>query len=380
MDTILRLPQGHSCDDVRRKPLGNNPMADGPHDTTPHRQPITPSTALAKLTETTNRIKLLTRRSASRDGLWDVTGSAIKILRNQFNSRLCILRSLWYVEPLRLVTVGRWLSPIDRDTSIKLDALDDHIRVKTTQTTYHQAWTTDSPRQDGLQTVYNIKPYGSYTLINSQNQKPDTAPNNQTYALAPSSKHQDDTPINEPRAFHGCWPAAGECHLCGFSPQHCVGIVCIGRTKVCDSCSMTGHMIKAFKKGPELDVINPSTLADTPVPDPKKGILQQTKPTYTANPPDDQNTCMVSGEEVNSPEEGIHDVMHQDNINRKITMIVNDKPTSATNTGVIRHPQRKAAQGQTLILGIEDRESPKERISTTHLWKKFSETTEHTTH
>ena len=103
MDTILRLPQGHSRDDVRRKPLGNNLTA----DTISRRQPITPSTALARLTKTTNRIKLLIRRSTSRDGLWDVTESALKTLRNQFNSRLCILRSLWYAEPFRLVTVGR---------------------------------------------------------------------------------------------------------------------------------------------------------------------------------------------------------------------------------------------------------------------------------
>jgi hypothetical protein len=74
--------------------LTHNPMADGPHDTTHHRQTITPSTALARLTEATNRIKLLTRRSVSRDGLWDITGSALKTLRNQFNSRLCILRRL----------------------------------------------------------------------------------------------------------------------------------------------------------------------------------------------------------------------------------------------------------------------------------------------
>ena len=123
-----------------------------------------------------------------------------------------------------------------------------------------------------------------------------------------------------------------------------------------------------------MDIVNPSTLTDTPVSDPKKGILQQTTPAYTANPPDDQNKCMDSGEEANSPEEGIYDVLHHDNINRNTTMIANDKPTSATNTDVIRHPQRKAAQRQTLILGIEDQGDPEERISTTHLWRKFSET------
>ena len=114
--------------------------------------------------------------------------------------------------------------------------------------------------------------------------------------------------------------------------------------------------------------MNPSRLTDTPVSDPKIGILQQTTPAYTANPPDDQNKCMDSGEEANSPEEGIYDVLHHDNINRNTTMIANNKPTSGTNTNVIRHPQRKAAQRQTLILGIEDQGDPKERISTTHLW------------
>ena len=131
MDTKLRLHQVCSCDDVRRKPSGASQMANGHRNITPHHQPITPSTALARLTEATNQIKLLTRRSASRDTLWDVTALAIKTLKNQFNSRLCILRSLWYAEPFRLVTVGRWLSRIDRETSI-----------------YDQAWTTGSYDDD----------------------------------------------------------------------------------------------------------------------------------------------------------------------------------------------------------------------------------------
>ena len=159
MDTKLRLHQVCSCDDVRRKPSGASQMANGHRNITPHHQPITPSTALARLTEATNQIKLLTRRSASRDTLWDVTALAIKTLKNQFNSRLCILWSLWYAEPFHLVTVGRWLSRIDRETSSELDALDDHVRTKATQTIYDQAWTMDSdeddicPRQNGPQTV-----------------------------------------------------------------------------------------------------------------------------------------------------------------------------------------------------------------------------------
>ena len=174
MDTELCLPQGRSCDDVRQKPSGASPMANGPCNTTPHHQPITPSMALARLTEATNRIKLLTRRSASRDGLWDVTESALKTLQNQFNSRLCILRFLWYAEPFRLVTVGRWLSRIDRETSDELDALDNHVQAKATKTIYNQAWTTDSddddirPRRNGPQTVSEDKPYRHCMTIHPQ--------------------------------------------------------------------------------------------------------------------------------------------------------------------------------------------------------------------
>ena len=58
-----------------------------------------------------------------------------------------------------------------------------------------------------------------------------------------------------------------------------------------------------------MDVFNPSTIADTPTSDPEKEILQQTTPTYTANPSDDQNKCMDSGEEANTPEEGMLYIM-----------------------------------------------------------------------
>ena len=174
MDTILRLAQGHSCDDVRRKPQGNNLLADGPHDTIPHRQPITPSTALARLTEATDRVKFLTRQSAAKDGLWDVTESALKTLRNQFNSRLSILRSLWYAEPFCLVTVGRWLSRMDREISNELNALDDHVWARATRTKCDQAWTTGGkdddicPLRNGPHTVSEQKPYKGGTTTHRQ--------------------------------------------------------------------------------------------------------------------------------------------------------------------------------------------------------------------
>ena len=282
---MLRLPQGHSRDDVRKKPWSNNLLADGPQNNTSHRQPITPSTALARPTETTDRIKLLTRRSTSWDGLWDVTRSALRTLRNQFNSRLCILRSLWYAEPFRLVAVGLWLTRIGRDMSIYLDTLDDRLRTTANQPTYNQAWTSDSddedicPQQDGRQTVDNVKPYKIHTPVHSQNPGLSTTNSTQSYVFAPSNGYGDNTPIDKPQVSRDCWPAAGECHLCGFGPQQRMGIICIGHTKVCDYCRTRGHITKACKKGPGSDIVKPSTLANAPVQDPKKRVPQQIKTT-----------------------------------------------------------------------------------------------------
>ena len=185
------------------------------------------------------------------------------------------------IEPFRLVAVSRWLTRIARDTSIDLDALDDHIRTTANQPTYNQAWTSDSddddicPRQDGLQTVDNVKPYGIHTPVHSQNPGLSTTNTTQPYIFASSNGHWNNTPIDKPQASRDCWPAAGECHSCGFGPQQRLGIICIGHTKVCDYCRTPGHMTKACKKGPGLDVIKPSTLANTPVQDPKIGISQQ---------------------------------------------------------------------------------------------------------
>lgn len=235
------------------------------------------------------------------------------------------------------MTVSRWLSRIDRDTSIELDALDDHVQAEAKQPTYTQARTWDSddddihPQQNGLQATNNFKPHHMPKYL--QNLNTDIAPNNYTHAPTPNSSRQDNTPTNKPQAFHNCWPAAGECHLCGFGPKQLVGVVCIGRTKVCDSCGMTGHMIKACKKGSGLDVVNQTTLVDTPAPDSKEETPQQIKSAaHTTNPPRNQNKCMDPGGEVNPPGKGIHNAKQQDNINCNTAMVADDKSTSTTNT------------------------------------------------
>ena len=114
--------------------------ADGLHENTPHQHHTV--TALARLTEAIDQVKSLTRRSAAKDTLWDVTESVLRTLRNKFNSRL-LLKALWYAEPIRLVTVGRWLSRIDKETINELNVWT-HISRREMDSTTHGPRTTSA--------------------------------------------------------------------------------------------------------------------------------------------------------------------------------------------------------------------------------------------
>ena len=120
--------------------------ADDLREDTPHQyHTVTLSTALAKLTEAINQVKSLTRRSTAKDALWDVTELVLRTLRNKFNSRLWLFKALWYAEPFRIVTVGRWLSRIDKQTINELNALAEHIQ---TRNGCDHTWTTDDEREN----------------------------------------------------------------------------------------------------------------------------------------------------------------------------------------------------------------------------------------
>ena len=221
--------------------------------------------------------------------------------------------------------------------------------------------------------VENVKPYKIHTPVHSQNPGLSTTNSTQSYVFAPSNGYGDNTPIDKPQVSRDCWPAAGECHSCGFGPQQRVGTICIGHTKVCDYCRTPGHITKACKRGPGSDVVKPSTLADTPVQDPKKRVPQQTKPTYTANPPVDQSKRVDLGAETNFPGEDTHDAMHRSNIGRENTMTANDNPAYGTSIDEA-NPHRKTAQERTPTWNIGAQENPKGRTSATSLWGKFSRT------
>ena len=149
--------------------------ADGLRKNTPHHhQTITPSMALARITEAIDQVKFLTRRSAAKDALWDVTELLLRTLRNKFNSILWMLRALWYAEPFRLVMVGRWLSRIDRETIDKLDALEDHVRARIVNIGCGHAWTTVDeknicPQRHGPHTVDEQIPYRGGTTTHQPN-------------------------------------------------------------------------------------------------------------------------------------------------------------------------------------------------------------------
>ena len=105
---------------------------DLPGDPPPTRKPLfSASDALPRLMEAMEQVQLLTRRSAMQDTLEDITDFKLRVLRQKFSSRLWILRSLWYAEPTRLVTVGRWMSRIDKETRTELDALEAQLQRRT---------------------------------------------------------------------------------------------------------------------------------------------------------------------------------------------------------------------------------------------------------
>ena len=90
----------------------------------------TPSTALAKITEVVDQVRTLTGRSKKKDALWDVTKLTLRTLRDKLDSGLWLLRALWYAEPIQLVTIGRWMSRVDRETTKELNALHAYIRAR----------------------------------------------------------------------------------------------------------------------------------------------------------------------------------------------------------------------------------------------------------
>ena len=158
-------------------------------------------------------------------------------------------------------------------------------------------------------------------------------------------------------------------------------------------------MDRVCKKWPEVDIVKPDTYAatDTPTQNSEKGIPHRTTPMHTTNPSDDQNTCMDLGKGVHVPQEGTSNTKHHDKTKYNTEIVTNcesqwqrhenhsqtstgqreapenDRPTSAANTDAIRHSQRETVQTLTFRLSTEDQESPNKRISTTYLWRKFSE-------
>ena len=105
--------------------------AEGLRGKTPRskRHTTTASTALKKITEAVDQITALTRRSIARDALWDVTKYTLEALQDKFDSGIWLLRAIWYAEPVQLVTIGKWMSHIDRETTDELNALNAHIRA-----------------------------------------------------------------------------------------------------------------------------------------------------------------------------------------------------------------------------------------------------------
>ena len=239
--------------------------AEGLRGKTPRskRQTTTASTALKKITEAVDQINALTRRSIARDALWDVTKYTLEALRDKFDSGIWLLRAIWYAEPIQLVTIGKWMSRIDRETTDELNALNAHIRAR------DEYETTDDEYEEIYRQRDDTPPQRHRTKYAN------TAPNK---TLPLHDKYRSNATGNTPRPGD-CWPPTGECQSCGFQPQQRAGNRCIVLARVCNSCGMTGHMEKTCRKTPELEPVQTAEHTDTNVP---------TNEDTETKPPDDQ--------------------------------------------------------------------------------------------
>ena len=240
------------------------------------RQTATASTALERITEAVDQINALTRRSIAGDALWDVTTYTLEALQDKFDSGIWLLRAIWYAEPVQLVTIGKWMSRIDRETTDELNTLNAHIQARD-----EHEYTDDDYEEIYLH-------------------RDDTPPQRRRIEYANTALDDHNTPHIHDR-YHSsvtrgtprsgdCWPTTGECQSCGFQPQQRAGNKCIVLARVCSSCGMTGHMEEACKKTPELKPIQTAEHTDTGVP-----ISENAE----TKPPHDQPTNTKPREVVN---------------------------------------------------------------------------------
>ena len=88
----------------------------------------TPTEAHAKIVEVFDQIRQFTANEDLNDATKLKSGTL------SLNSRLWMLRSLWYAEPIRLEAVDQWISRIEEEMLEKLDDLDILIQHRMSKT------------------------------------------------------------------------------------------------------------------------------------------------------------------------------------------------------------------------------------------------------
>ena len=249
-------------------------------------RPLTPSVALQKLMEAVDQIQFLTRRSATQDALEDVTEPQIKFLRSKFNSRLWTLRSLWYAEPKRLVTVGRWMSRIHKETTTELDALDTHLQRRTSTAVDGRGGITgnDIPNPNDSSCLVEDQEMCSGDATAHQPVSRGDTRCNLTTPTTGNNYGNDDANTRSSKT-NNCWPPIGTCHSCGFGAHQRIGTICIAHTKRCNICGTSGHMEAACKRRPDAITIRSDRYTKTSPPDLQIGGVTDMKP-------DQGNQCL----------------------------------------------------------------------------------------
>ena len=246
------------------------------------------------VTEAIDQVKSLTRRTIAKDALWDVEELTLKTLRNKFNSGLWLLKALCYAEPIRLVTIGRWMSRIDKETTEELNALDAYIQMRDE---YDQTWSID----DVYKCTHQHSP-----KVAAERQNPDvynaTAIDDRCKIPPVHNGHRNDTR----RTTKICWPPTGECQSCGFHPWQRAGEMCVALAKTCTSCGTAGHMEKACKGKPKSATIKPTPRADL------DDSTEETDKVGGMGKPDDQTGHANSRREMHPPQENTPEMQNDE--------------------------------------------------------------------
>ena len=225
-------------------------------------QILTPTEAHANIMEVVNRIRLLSARSMANEDLDEATSLMTGNLRRSITSRLWMLRSLWYAEPIRLVSVGQWMSLIDEEMKEKLEDLDVLIQHRISKTAHGcgNLKVTINDYGGSHEAKKQMKPALRGGDMNRRQQEMHGRTDQASRFKEPTSHSTEktngintDTSMNEPSPTGSCRLPVGKYDLCNFGAYWRSKPLRILHDKTPDRCGDPGLIGKRKEKGPDMD-------------------------------------------------------------------------------------------------------------------------------